>query len=211
MFMAACSDIISVLREAQNHNSRDWYMQNKEKYRAVHAFLSDLYFALGNRLHESVNIDINPRKSISRPYNDQRFGNKPYLRDNLWVTFQTADCPAPAFFIEFSPYGIRMGMGYYAATPAQMRELRAKIDHDPRGFADVLEKALRDKELRAMGEPYKKRHTSNYEGLMGEIYNYRNIYFQKVIPEERWEQLEDIAYDTFLSLIPMYKLFAEKM
>lgn len=87
-------------------------------------FLNDLYFEVGNSLYEKVDIDINPKKNISRPYNDQRFGYKPYLRDNLWITFQSYANLGPAFLIEFSPYGIRIGMGYYSATPAQMRDKR---------------------------------------------------------------------------------------
>lgn len=204
------SDIVSVLRDIQSNNSREWYMQQKEVFREIHVFLNDFYFAVGNRLHEKVNIDINPRKSISRPYQDQRFGNKPYLRENLWVTFQAKECPAPAFFIEFSPYGIRLGMGYYSATPTQMRALREKIDTNPQRVSDMLGKVLKDKELQAIGELYKKRFTTNYEGLLGEIYNYRSIYFQKIIPMNNWEKVEQISCDTFLKLVPMYQLFAEE-
>lgn len=203
------SDIVSVLRDVQSNNSREWYMQQKEIFRAIHILLNDLYFAVGNRLQEKANIDINPRKSISRPYNDQRFGHKPYLRDNLWVTFQANECPSPAFFIEFSPCGIRIGMGYYSATPEQMRGLRAKIDNNPQRFSNILESVLMDEELHLIGEPYKKRLTSDYEGLLGEIYNYRNIYFQKIIPMSDWENIEQISCDTFLELAPMYKLFVE--
>ena len=146
----------------------------------------------------------------TRPYNDQRFGNKPYLRENLWVTFQSKERPAPAFFIEFSPYGIRSGMGYYSATPAQMRDLRTKIDNNPQRFSDMLGKVLADKELHVIGEQYKKRFASNYEGLLGEIYSYRSIYFQKIIPVSNWENIEQISCDTFLELVPMYKLFVEE-
>lgn len=201
------SDIVSVLRDVQRNNSREWYMQQKEVFREIHNALNDLYFAVGNPLHEKVNIDINPRKSVSRPYNDQRFGNKPYLRENLWVTFQSKEFPAPAFFVEFSPYGIRSGMGYYSATPTQMRELRAKIDNAPQRFSDMLGRVLTDKELHVVGEQYKKRLPSNYEGMMGEIYNSRSIYFQKIIPVSKWENIEQISYDTFIKLVPMYQFF----
>lgn len=201
------SDIVAVLRDVQNNNSREWYMQEKEVFREIHMFLNDLYFAVGNKLHEKVNIDMNPKKSISRPYNDQRFGYKPYLRENLWVTFQSNECPAPAFFIEFSPYGIRIGMGYYSATPAQMRNLRTKIDDNPQRFSNMIEKVLTDKEIHIIGEQYKKRFTSNYEGLLEEIYNYRSIYFQKIIPMNDWVNIEQIACDTFWKLVPIYKVF----
>ena len=111
------------------------------------------------------------------------------------------------FFIEFSPYGIRVGMGYYSAIPTQMRDLRTKIDNNPRRFSDILGKVLGDKELHVIGEQYKKRYASNYEGLSGEIYNYRSIYFQKIIPVSNWENIEKISCDTLLELVPMYKLF----
>ena len=201
------SDIVAVLRDVQKNNSKEWYIQEKEVFKQIHMVLSDLYFEVGNSLYEKVNIDINPKKSISRPYNDQRFGYKPYLRDNLWITFQSYANLGPAFFIEFSPYGIRIGMGYYSATPAQMRDLRMKIDDNPQGFSDVIEKVLLDKKIQIMGEQYKKRFASNYEGLLEEIYNYRSIYFQKIISEDDLESLEEISKDTFLKLVPIYKLF----
>lgn len=208
--MMEYSDIVSVLKNVRNNNSREWYIQEKERFKEIHMVLNELYFAVGNRLQEKANIDINPRKSISKPYNDQRFGYKPYLRENLWVTFQSNECPAPAFFIEFSPYGIRIGMGYYSATPAQMRSLRAKIDANPQRFSEVLEKVLTDKEIQVIGEQYKKKFTSDYEGLLGEIYNYKSIYFQKIIPAEDWKNIEQISCNTFLGLVPIYKLFVEQ-
>ena len=114
------------------------------------------------------------------------------------------------FFVEFLPYGVRMGMGYYSATPTQMRDLRAKMDNNPKKFSDILEKVLADKELHVIGEQYKKRLASNYEGLMGEIYNYRSIYFQKIIPENRWKDIEQISCNTFTELVQMYNFFAEE-
>ncbi len=211
MLNMECSDIVSVLRDAQSNNSREWYMQQKEVFREIHAFLNNLYFIVASKLYKKVNIDVNSRKSISRPYNDQRFGNRPYLRENLWVTFQKKECPAPAFFIEFSPCGIRIGMGYYSATPTQMRDLRTKIDSNPKGFSDMLEKILLDKDIHVIGEQYKKKqYASNYEGLLGEIYSYRSVYFQKIIPVSNWNNIEYISTDTFVKLVPMYKVFVEE-
>lgn len=201
------ADIVTVLRDVQKNNSREWYIQEKEVFKEIHLILSDLYFAIGNRLHEKTDIDINPRKSISRPYNDQRFGYKPYLKENLWVTFQAKESSVPAFFIEFSPCGIRIGMGYYSATPAQMRNLRMKIDDNPQGFSDMIEKVLIDEDVHIIGEQYKKRFASNYEGLLEEIYNYRSIYFQKIVPANDWGSLEQISCDTFFELVPIYKVF----
>lgn len=55
-------------------------------------------------------------------------------------------------------------MGYYSATPAQMQSLRAKIDYAPRKFSNMIEKVLTDKEIHVIGEQYKKKFASNYEG-----------------------------------------------
>lgn len=204
------ADIVDILRNAQKNNSREWYMQEKEIFREMYRTLNDLYFAVGNKLREKAAIDIVPGKSISRPYNDQRFGSKPYLRENQWVTFQSNEVPSPAFFIEFSPYGIRIGMGYYSATPAQMRNMRMIIDHDPQGFAQLIKKVQTDKEMQIVGEPYKKRFVTNYEGVLEEIYNYRSIYFQKIIPSDHWESLEEISKKAFFELVPLYKAMTKE-
>ena len=203
------ADIVAWLKTVQAHNSREWYMQNKEMFREIHGALNDLYFAVGNELRKKADIDINPRKSISRPYNDQRFGNKPYLRDNLWVTFQSEKCPKPAFFIEFSSYGIRIGMGYYAATPEQMRRMRMKIDDNPQKFLKIVEKVLENRDIHRMGDTYKRKLSSNYEGLLEEIYNLRNIYFQKIILPEEWSELEQTSGGIFAELVPVYDLLRE--
>ena len=200
------ADIVAWLKTVQAHNSREWYMQNKEMFREIHGALNNLYFAVGNELRKKADIDINPRKSISRPYNDQRFGNKPYLRDNLWVTFQSEKCPKPAFFIEFSSYGIRIGMGYYAATPEQMRRMRMKIDDNPQKFLKIVEKVLENRDIHRMGDTYKRKLSSNYEGLLEEIYNLRNIYFQKIILPEEWSELEQTSGEIFAELVPVYDL-----
>ncbi len=83
-------------------------------------------------------------------------------------------------------------MGYYSATPAQMRRIRAKIDNNPQGFSDMIEQVLRDKDIHVVGEQYQKRFPSNYEGLLEEIYNYRNIYFQKNIAMNDWGKIDKI-------------------
>ncbi len=202
-----CADIADVLRKVQKNNSREWYMQRKELFREIRVVLNEMYFEVGNELRKTAAIDIAPEKSISRPYNDQRFGHKPYLKEELWITFQSNATPAPAFFIEFSSYGIRIGMGYYSATPAQMRNLRMKIDNNPQEFSDMIEKIRTDKEIQIIGESYKRKFESNYEGLLEEIYNYRNIYFQKIVRSDDWENLEQISKDTFLKLAPLYGWF----
>ena len=202
-----CADITNALRKVQKSNSREWYMQQKALFREIREVLNEIYFEVGNELRKAAAIDISPEKSISRPYNDQRFGHKPYLKEELWITFQSNAAPAPAFFIEFSPYGIRIGMGYYSATPEQMRNMRMKMDNNPQDFSDMIEKIRTDKEIQIIGESYKRKFESNYEGLLEEIYNYRSIYFQKIIQSDDWENLEQISKDTFLKLAPLYGWF----
>ena len=79
------------------------------------------------------------------------------------MTFQSEKCPKLAFFIEFSPYGIRIGMGYYAATPEQMRRMRMKIDDNPQKFLKIVEKVLENRDIHRMGDTYKRKLSSNYE------------------------------------------------
>lgn len=201
------ADIVNTLREVGQNNSREWYMEHRELFKEIHIVLNDMYFKVGNKLREEAEIDIAPAKSISRPYNDQRFGNKPYLKEALWITFQSNAVPAPAFFTEFSPFGIRTGMGYYAAAPAQMRDLRKKIDDAPEVFSDRIEEALADKDIEMIGEAYRKKFASDYEGVLEKLYNYKSVYFQKIVPADDWERLEQISTDTFSKLAPLYGLF----
>lgn len=204
------ADIVDVLQKVQNNNSREWYRQQKAVFREVHQTLTNLYFSVADQIRRATAIDIVPRKNVSRPYNDQRFGNKPYLKECLWVTFRSEEMPAPAFFIEFSSWGARLGMGYYSATPAQMRDLRAKIDADPQGFANILESVLADQKIQVMGEPYKKTFATTHQGRVKAIYNCKSVYFQKIVPCEEIERIQQIAVQTFLQLNPLYQKFIQR-
>ncbi len=200
-------EIVDALRAAQSNNSREWYLQQKSLFAQIHSLLTELYYDVANELSKEVLIDIAPRKSIARPYNDQRFGHKPYLKDSLWVTFQSNAHPAPAFFIEFSVYGIRLGMGYYSATPAQMCAFREKIDADPHSFSAIFKAVLRDETMQLMGKAYKKRYASPYGEWLDGIYNHRNIYFQRLIAAEESQHIPQIAKETFAALTPAYQWF----
>lgn len=202
--------IVGVLQQVQNHNSREWYRQQKAVFQEVHQTLTNLYFSVADQIRQTTAIDVAPRKNVSRPYNDQRFGNKPYLKDSLWVTFRSEEIAAPAFFVEFSPWGARLGMGYYSATPAQMRDLRAKIDADPQGFANILESVLADQKIQVMGASYKKAFATPHQGWVKTIYNYKSVYFQRIVPCEEMERIEQIAVQTFLQLTPLYQKFVQR-
>lgn len=143
------------------NNEKAWFEANKETY------LSEFYGPmreLGEELFAwftEQRPDLPLRSRISRIYRDARrlHGRGPY-KESLWIS---VEAPAesvwtsqPTFWFELMPESWTYGLGYYSATPATMRKLRARMERDPKTMETLTRKLNRQKEFALEGERYKK-------------------------------------------------------
>jgi uncharacterized protein (TIGR02453 family) len=125
---------IDFLAELGANNEKAWFEPRKEEYRRLlREPLRDLVAVLAPAMLDiDPAFDVDPRGgAISRIHRDTRFSrDKSPYRVNQWITFKIKGegwTERPAFFMEIGPAGWRYGLGFYAASPATMTAVRARI------------------------------------------------------------------------------------
>lgn len=105
-------------------NSKVYWEAHKEIYRAS---VAAPMAALTDELAEEFGA-----AKIFRPYRDVRFSKDktPYkTHQGAYVPV----APATGYYVEIGAPGVRVGSGFYDATPTRLAALRKAIDHDRHG------------------------------------------------------------------------------
>ncbi|WP_238421619.1 DUF2461 domain-containing protein [Gordonia sp. 'Campus'] len=105
-------------------NSKSFWEDHKEIYRTA---VAEPMRALTDALAD----EFGPAK-IFRPHRDVRFSKDktPYkTHQGAFV----AVGPATGYYVQIGAPGVRVGAGFYEASPARLTELRRAIDHDMHG------------------------------------------------------------------------------
>ena len=194
------------------HNERPWFNEHKETFLRV---LKEPFDALG---WETLDIlqsrypELPLQLHISRIYRDARrlFGRGPY-KDNLWFTIWSGaerhDNPAFWFEISASSYGY--GVGFWAATSAEMEIYRRFIAGHPAQMEE-LAVVLRDNgRFRLGGEDF-KRPKGDVGELLNPWYNKKNVFISAEYDfggDLLSPELPKILADGYTFLMPYYELF----
>ncbi|MGC2854877.1 DUF2461 domain-containing protein [Novispirillum sp. DQ9] len=185
------------------NNDRAWFEAHRadftrfvqEPLRALAATLAPTMAALDPL------IETDPRRGVvSRIHRDTRFSaDKSPYRTRMWVGFKRPgkDWPArPAFFIEATAEDSRHGMGFYSASPATMRALRAAAQARPETFAAALEAATAAG-FRIEGQEYARpRLPDGLPPVVAPLFRLKSVHV---------ERAEGDIADGFRSLAPLYE------
>lgn len=132
------------LAELAANNETAWFNARKDEYRdLIQTPLRQLFVAMTPAMLEiDPGFDASPMGgAVSRIRRDTRFSrDKSPYRIKQWMSFRRAGegwQNRPAFFLAFAPGGYRFGLGFYAASPATMAELRTAMVARPTAFADA--------------------------------------------------------------------------
>ena len=152
------------LSQIRSHNDRTWFDAHRSDYeRHLLAPLRDLVTDLAPSMADIDPLfELRPAvgKTISKIFRDTRFSrDKSPFRSTMWITFKR---PAkhwleiPAYFFELSSETYRFGMGFYAAGPGTMDELRARMEKDPRAFLQAIAFYPEQSIFHLEGETYRR-------------------------------------------------------
>ena len=134
------TDLFEFLRELAENNNREWFLANKDRYRAavqepLLGFISDF----AGRLHEiSPNFIADPRSSggsMFRIYRDVRFSkDKSPYKTHAAAQFRHRagrDAHAPGFYLHLEPGSVFWGAGLWHPQRAVLYEIRNAIIDRP--------------------------------------------------------------------------------
>ncbi|WP_439029120.1 DUF2461 domain-containing protein [Gordonia terrae] len=105
-------------------NSKSFWEDHKEIYRTA---VAEPMRALTDALAE----EFGPAK-IFRPHRDVRFSKDKTPFKTHQGAF-VAVGPATGYYVQIGAPGVRVGAGFYEASPARLAELRRAVDHDVHG------------------------------------------------------------------------------
>jgi uncharacterized protein (TIGR02453 family) len=109
-------EALEFLRELEDHNDRDWFKANRERY---DTFLVEP----GRRLAASLS-DLG-RPHFFRPYNDTRFHMRPPIKEQLGIAIGYGG--AGGYYVELSLDGLLVAAGLHQPAPDQLERFRVAI------------------------------------------------------------------------------------
>ena len=140
-------DLFKFLAELANNNNRDWFNDNKERYRnSVADPMCRFVAAMGPRLEKISKYYVaDPRRhggSMFRIYRDARFSKdkRPY-KEHVGCQFRHVagkDAHAPGFYAHFEPDNIRIGGGVWMPPADILFKIRTAIAERPDEWQTIL-------------------------------------------------------------------------
>ena len=109
---------LGFLRELEADNDRDWFKAERPRYEADLA-------APARALGEQLSRFGTPK--LFRPFNDQRFGAKPPIKEHLGLALGDDAYRAGGGYVELSLDGLLVAAGLYAPAPDQVARLRQAV------------------------------------------------------------------------------------
>jgi uncharacterized protein (TIGR02453 family) len=151
-FPGFSSDLFTFLKELEKNNNREWFNDNKARYREsivepVYTFIE----AMGQRLpHISESYIADPRAnggSMFRIYRDTRFSrDKTPYKTHVGCQFRHMagkDAHAPGFYVHIEPHRVFFGGGIWRAPNPVLDKIRiAIVEHPDRWKKTINSKIL---------------------------------------------------------------------
>src|SRR5215216_3473494 len=169
-------ELFQFLAELKEHNDREWFAANKERYEAhvlepALAFIEDF----GLRLHQiSPHFRADTRKvggSLFRIYRDTRFSkDKTPYKTNTGMHFRherAKDAHAPGYYLHLAPGQVFAGGGIWHPDTPTVTRIRQAIVADPDRwreatrtppFSDVLDLGGDDSKLKRVPTGFDPDH-----------------------------------------------------
>jgi uncharacterized protein (TIGR02453 family) len=141
-------ELFAFLAELREHNDREWFAANKERYEAhvlepALAFIEDF----GYRLQEiSPHFAADPRRSggsLFRIYRDTRFAkDKSPYKTNTGMYFRHKrgkDVHAPGYYLHLAPGEVFAGGGIWHPDTPALTAIRDEIVRDPAAWSTATQ------------------------------------------------------------------------
>jgi uncharacterized protein (TIGR02453 family) len=152
--------LFAFLRELEQHNEREWFKANKERYeREVKepalAFVEDL----GYRLPQVAPHLTADQRSLFRIYRDTRFSkDKTPYKTHVGMYFRhtrSADGDAPGLYLHLEPREVFLGAGlWHPGTPA-LKRIRDALAARPEAWRSAVGEIVPEWRL-GEGDPLKR-------------------------------------------------------
>lgn len=145
-FRAFGPGLLAFLEELREHNEREWFAANRERYESevrepARAFIRALAPALAAVSPHFRADDRRTGGSLMRVHRDTRFArDKTPYKTNVGIQFRHAlgrDVHAPGFYVHLEPGRAFVAAGLWRPESGALRMIRARIDEEPEVWRKV--------------------------------------------------------------------------
>lgn len=218
-FQGFTKKTLPFLKNLARNNDKAWFEAHKQDYiDHVRTPLRLLVEALApDMLKIDPGFDTDPKGvAVSRIHKDVRFSrDKSPYRVRQWIAFRHRTegwQTRPTFYMGIGPDGCRYGMGFYQATPAVMKAVRARIQAKPAEFLTAI-KAMLKAGFIFQGDVYARPIIP--EGLSPEAQEWhkrKTVYFIRELAADEVfysKALVQKLKKGFQAAAPLYRFLAE--
>jgi uncharacterized protein (TIGR02453 family) len=141
-------ELFAFLRELRDHNDRDWFNANKDRYEndllePALAFIEDFGLRLPNISPHLVADARRQGGSLFRIYRDTRFAkDKSPYKTMAGIYFRherSKEAHSPGLYLHLEPRNVFAGAGIWHPDTKTAHAIRRAIAADPDGWADAKE------------------------------------------------------------------------
>ena len=131
------SSSVSFFKKLKKNNNRDWFAENKPKFKELELEIKTFGEELKDRLNEFDNVD---RFKLFRIYRDVRFSkDKTPFKTHFGLTWHRAK---PLFrggyYLHISPGKNFLACGFWDPNPNDLKRIRKELEYDAKEFRDVI-------------------------------------------------------------------------
>jgi uncharacterized protein (TIGR02453 family) len=131
------SSSVSFFKKLKNNNNRDWFAENKPKFKELELEIKTFGEELKDRLNEFDNVD---RFKLFRIYRDIRFSkDKTPFKTHFGLTWhRTKPLYRGGYYLHISPGKNFLACGFWDPNPNDLKRIRKELEYDAKELRDII-------------------------------------------------------------------------
>ena len=131
------SSSVSFFKKLKKNNNRDWFAENKPKFKEIELEIKTFGEELKDRLNEFDNVD---RFKLFRIYRDIRFSkDKTPFKTHFGLTWhRTKPLYRGGYYLHISPGKNFLACGFWDPNPNDLKRIRKELEYDAKELRDII-------------------------------------------------------------------------
>ena len=133
----ALSSSVSFFKKLKKNNNREWFAENKPKFKELELEIKAFGEKLKDRLNEFDNVD---RFKLFRIYRDIRFSkDKTPFKTHFGLTWhRTKPLYRGGYYLHISPGKNFLACGFWDPNPNDLKRIRKELEYDAKELRDII-------------------------------------------------------------------------
>ena len=205
-------DVIGYLTDLKANNNRDWFSENKKKFKEVQETAKTFYNALNDRLNNHDEIE---KLKMFRIYRDVRFSKDktPYQPHFAGSYSRAGAHRRGGYYLRVRPGESFIAVGFWQPEPKDLLRIRKELEQDATEFRSIInDKTLKEiwgplvgEEVKTAPKGFSKDH-QNIDLIRKKGFIFVRNFSDKVVMSKGFL---DIVDESFKAIRPYFDYMSE--